>query len=290
MKKILGILLLSTVLILSACNEEKKETTNKETEIPVQMSDVRVDDFTTERTYIARSMPSDYMPVLLQSPGEVDKLFVEKGETVEEGDKIAEIITPQNIRLEVEAPMDGMIQELNLVEGRFASNEQPAAVVVDVESLILSYNVPANEVEKFSVSDEVNFHASQLDESGKATITYVAKTAGDTGMYAVEAEVEKSGAFLAGMTVQIVVEEVLAEDVLILPTAAVVERSGESFVYIVENGKAIEVAVEVIVMQTEETAVNVAGDVSLDEDSQVITRGQLTISDGQKVRIIEEGQ
>mgnify|MGYP001183569897 FL=1 len=290
MKKRIALVFLSTLLILAACNETDEQVEETDTEIPVEVSDIYKDDFTAERTYIARTMPSDMMPVILPSPGEVDELYVERGDTVEEGEVIAEIITPQQVRLEIEAPMDGVVQQLNLVEERMAANEEPAAMIVNIDPLTLSFNVPASEVDKFSVDDELTFEASANDESGTATITYVANSAGETGMYAIEAELENpSQNLLAGMTVQVFYEEVLAEDVLIVPTEAIVERGGEAFVYIVENGEAKAIDVEVIVMQTDETAIEVEND-ALDENSQLVTRGQLMITDGQKVRLVGEGQ
>src|SRR5690625_1627892 len=101
MKKRIALLLLATLLILSACNGTSEDVEETDTEIPVEVQTIYVDDFTMERTYIARTMPSDMMPVILPSPGEVDELFVERGSTVEEGDVIAEIITPQQVRLEI---------------------------------------------------------------------------------------------------------------------------------------------------------------------------------------------
>jgi len=290
MKKRIALLLLATLLILSACNETSEDVEETDTEIPVEVQTIYVDDFTMERTYIARTMPSDMMPVILPSPGEVDELFVERGSTVEEGDVIAEIITPQQVRLEIEAPMDGIIQELNLAEDRMASNEEAAAIIVNIDPLTLTFNVPASEVDKFSVDDEITFESSANDESGKATITYVANTAGETGMYAIEAELNNANHnLLAGMTLQVFYEDVLAEDVLIVPTEAVVERGGESFLYIIENGEAKAVEVDVIVMQTAETAIETEND-ALDENSQIVTKGQLMITDGQKVRLVGEGQ
>lgn len=287
-KLMLGIIIISVPLILTACNNEPTDEEETEVEIPVELTKVEQNDFTYVRTYVARTMPNDFTPVLLQSPGQVEEVFVNKGDEVKEGDKIAEVLTQQGFRINVEAPKDGIIQELNLKEEQLASNEQPAAVIVQVDPLLLTFNVPSNEVNKFKVGDKINFNSSQLDVEGEATITYVAKTAGDTGMFAIEAEVRNSK-LLAGITVQIEVEEVLYENALIVPTEAVVEQTNETVVFTVKDGIATEVKVEVLEMQTKRTAIKVL-EGELDANSEVITRGQLTITDGQKVRLTGEGQ
>lgn len=287
-KLMLGIIIISVPLILTACNNEPTDEEETEVEIPVELTKVEQNDFTYVRTYVARTMPNDFTPVLLQSPGQVEEVFVNKGDEVKEGDKIAEVLTQQGFRINVKAPKDGIIQELNLKEEQLASNEQPAAIIVQVDPLLLTFNVPSNEVNKFKVGDKINFNSSQLDVEGEATITYVAKTAGDTGMFAIEAEVRNSK-LLAGITVQIEVEEVLYENALIVPTEAVVEQTNETVVFTVKDGVATEVKVEVLEMQTKRTAIKVL-EGELDANSEVITRGQLTITDGQKVRLTGEGQ
>ncbi|GEL77222.1 efflux RND transporter periplasmic adaptor subunit [Tenuibacillus multivorans] len=289
MKKVI-VLLLVAMMTLVACNQETNddETENQTTETPVQVTSVALTDFTEERSLIGRTMPSDQMPVMPQFAGEVDALNVERGDTVEEGDVLAEILSPQYGRTELEAPMDGQIQQLNMVEGRPITNENPAALVVAIDPLKLNFNVPANEVDSFAVDDELEFTVSQLNESGTATITHVADSAGETGMFAIEAEIENPDQnILAGVTAQVSLEKVIAEDTLTVPTEAVVDRGGERVIFKVEEGQVVEVPIEVVAMQSENTAIKAIDDGSLEEGQDVVIRGQLTLSDGQEVRVVE---
>src|SRR5690625_1210490 len=112
-KRITLAILLINVIILAACNNEAEEKETIEIDTPVQVETVVEKDFEKAHTYLGRTMPSDQMPVMVPSPGEVDELHVDRGDTVEEEDVIATIVSPQMGTIEIEAPMSGIIQELN---------------------------------------------------------------------------------------------------------------------------------------------------------------------------------
>ncbi|TFB19275.1 efflux RND transporter periplasmic adaptor subunit [Filobacillus milosensis] len=290
MKKIIWVLLIAMVTLV-ACNEEPEEEETETVATPVEVADVALTDFTETRTLIGRMMPSDQMPAIPQFAGEVDELMVKRGDTVEEGDVLAEIVNPRYGRTELEAPMDGQIQQLNMVQGRAITNENPAAMIVAIDPLKLSFNVPSNELKNFSVDEELDFTVSQLDEKGTAKITYIADTAGETGTFNIEAEVENPGQKIsAGVTAQVLLEKIIAENVLTVPTEAVVEREGETVLYKVEDNKAVRVPIEVVAMQSERTAIRTTEDRALEQGNSIVVRGQLTLSDGQEIRVVEEGQ
>lgn len=290
-RKLLILIVAMLTVVLAACNDEPEEEETETVATPVEVEEVVQSDFTETRTFIARTMPSDQMPVISQIAGEVDELFVEQGDTVEEGDVLAEIVNPQYGRQELEAPMDGQIQELNMVEGRAVTNEEPAAVVVAIDPLNLNFNVPASEVNNFSEDDELEFTVSQLEKEGTATVTSVADSAGETGTFEIQAEIDNEDQeILAGVSAQVLLEKIVAENSLTVPTEAVVERGEERVVFVAKDGKAIQVPVEVIGMQSQITAVRATEEDSLEEGDQVVVRGQLTLSDDQEISINEEGE
>ncbi|WP_054754862.1 biotin/lipoyl-containing protein [Piscibacillus salipiscarius] len=146
MKRTMILMLIAIISLLVACNDEPEEEETEAVATPVEVDKVTQDDFSETRTFAARTMPSDQMPVVSQIAGEVDELHVELGDTVEEGDVLAEIVNPQYGRRDLEAPMDGQIQKLNMAEGRMVTSENPAAVVAAIDPLNLTFNVPAGEV------------------------------------------------------------------------------------------------------------------------------------------------
>lgn len=91
------------------------------------------------------------------------------------------------------------------------------------------------------------------------------------------------GEIKPGMTAKFIVDQEVQKDALLVPTEAIVEKNGESHVFIVKNGRAVEEAVEVLEAQSKMTAVKG----NLQAKDQIVIKGQMTLSDGNKVKIIE---
>ena len=64
------------------------------------------------------------------------------------------------------------------------------------------------------------------------------------------------------------------------------ESGDEEYVFVVRDGKAVKVPVQVLHAQTDLTAV----EAELTEGEQVVIRGQLTLTDGASVIVMEGGK
>nr|WP_289039142.1 DUF2118 domain-containing protein [uncultured Allobacillus sp.] len=293
-KRIFITLILMTALILAACNDDSNEEEDNEeaVDIPVEVAKTAEKDFTKEHTYIARTTPSDQMPVVPQGAGEVKELHVEEGDTVEEGDVLAEIKSRQYGTIELESPMDGMVQNLNMKVDRPVSTEDPAAMIIAEDSVLLNFSIVASDREFIAKDDEINYSMSAIDQEGKATVNKVAATAGEAGLFAVEAEIDTSEIdnFPIGTSAQVRLEEMIQKNALVVPTAAIVNEGEGQMLFKVVDNQAVVVDVELISMQSEETAVKPVIEGDLSAGDQVVITGQTAISDGEKVRIVGEDE
>ncbi|GAA0468460.1 efflux RND transporter periplasmic adaptor subunit [Alkalibacillus silvisoli] len=281
------IMMVVSLFVLTACNGETEDE-EVETVTSVETEEVTVDDFSVTKNFTARSMPNDQAPVMAEAAGEVEEVFVSRGDEVEEGDVIVEY-TSQYGLMEIESPIDGLVQELDAKEGRMVTTEEPQAVIIGADPLVFHFQLTATNRELISVADEVDFEISQANEEGEAEITYIASTAGENGLFDIEAEVEQpDDAIPSGLTAQIKIDDVIETDTFIVPTEAIVERGADQFIYLVEDEQATRIDVDVISMQSAYTAIESKEEDMLQEGDAVITRGQLTIDDGQTVRIVEE--
>ncbi len=290
-KRLLISTLLLAALFLAACNGDSSEDESEEEEaidVPVQVEKVAQKDFTRDHTYIGRTTPSDQMPVVPQGAGEVEELFVEAGDTVEEGDVLAEISSPQFGTIELESPMDGMVQQLNMTVDRPVSTEDPAAVIIAEDPVLITFSITAEDTNLIQKDDEVNFTASAADQEGTAVITHVSPTAGENGMFTVEAEINDVEDFPIGITAQIQLQETVEENALVVPTGAIINEGNQNFVYIATDNQAKQVEVEILSMQSEETAVQPVEADGLSAGDELITQGQNALSDGQPIRIVGE--
>ncbi|WP_164218421.1 efflux RND transporter periplasmic adaptor subunit [Virgibacillus sp. YIM 98842] len=283
MKKLLwSMAAIMVVVFLAACNEDNEETETEEEEervVPVEIDEAEEGSLTAVNTVYGRTEPNQTTPVMAETPGEIDTLEVENGDSVEEDDLIATLDTPaglQNIR----ADREGGITNLNFSEGDMVTNEEPFAVIADFKTLKITAGVTSKVLALFEKDDTVNITIDGQEIEGN--ITSVGNMPDDTGLYPVEAEVENDDDdFLPGMVAKIAVDETLVSDTIIVPTEAVMEESEETYVYVVVDGEAIRKTVTVQETQSEKTALE--GDIEAGD--QVVTAGQLTLTDGAQVNV-----
>ncbi|GAB3789530.1 efflux RND transporter periplasmic adaptor subunit [Virgibacillus kimchii] len=281
MKKVIfSLAALLMVIFLAACNEEDEEMeTEEERVVPVEVVEAEEGDLIAVNTVYGRTEPNRTTPVMAETPGEIDTLEVENGDTVEEDDLIATLDTPagtQNIR----ADREGQITNLEYSEGDMVSNEEPLAVIADLEVLNITAGVTAQVRALFEKDETVTVTIDGNDIEGE--ITSVGSMPDDTGLYPVEVEVEnEEDDFLPGMIAKIAVEETVATDTIIVPTEALVEEAGGTYVYIVTDDEAIRREITVQETQSEETALE--GDIEAGD--QVVISGQLTLTDGAQVNV-----
>lgn len=280
-KMLLSMAAILIALFLAACNEneEENETEKEESVISVEVAEATEGDLTAEHTVNGRTEPNRTTPVMVETPGEIDALEVENGDMVEEDDLIATIDTPmgqQNVR----AGKEGQITNLNVSEGDMASNEEPLAVIADLDTLKITAGVTAKTRSLFEKEDTITVTIEGTEKVGE--IMSVGNMPDDTGLYPIEASVDnEDDDYLPGMIAVLSVSETVRENTILVPTEAVMEESGETYVYIVEGDEAIRRTVTVQETQSEETALE--GDIEAGD--QVVTSGQLTLTDGAQVNV-----
>lgn len=278
----IAIMLAGCVLVACSNNDAEENNDENEETVPVETAEVEEGDLTVTKSVYGRAEPSKTTPIMLEDPGEIDKLEVEEGDTVEEDDTIAKVLTPEGDK-KIEADADGMITDLDAEEGEMTSDEDPLAVISEMDPMKLSFQVTSKVRKLFEKDDEntVDIDGEEYD----ATVDKVKATPDDTGLYPVEASVEnEDDDILSGMVARMDVPEEKVEDTIIVPTSAIVTEDEESFIFIVEDDEAVRTEVSVNETQSDETAID--GDV--DVDDELVVNGQSTLADGSKVDVKEE--
>lgn len=285
MKKVL-FLLTFVVLSLIACSEDngQQEEEQAERETPVEIGEVTKGSLTMERSFYGRTMPDQSTPVIPSVAGEIDELEVENGEEVEEDQDIATIKSPQGT-ITVEAAEAGIVTQLEAQEGSMVSNQEPLAVIIDTDQLNVQLQVPDTQLDLFNEEEAITLTFPSAEENLEAEIDYIADTSGETGLFQVDVSFDNEETqYKAGIVAQAALEETVVEDAILIPTEALVETNEEAYVFVAEEGTAKRVDITVVDMQSEQTAVE--GELS--EGDQVITSGQLILTDGSKINVIEE--
>lgn len=280
-----SIIMFSIFIFVVACSDTK-DTTEKNEEIitPVEVASVETGDFVVGKTMYGHISPIKQTPVMVQQPGEIRTLKVENGDEVKKDKHLATIRTPMGNQT-IYAPTEGEIAHLNVQEGAFQSNEEPLAMIVDLDTLKISFTVSSTTREQFKKDDKIKVFIDEKEY--EATVLPVDTLPNETGQFLVEAKIEnKEHDILPGMTGQIAVTDKKVKDTIIVPTEAIMTENEQDFIFLVQEDVAKIVNVEIVETQTDKTAIKA----DLKKGDQIIVNGQFTLSDGSKVEVVKEGK
>ncbi|MFB1051562.1 efflux RND transporter periplasmic adaptor subunit [Paraliobacillus sp. JSM ZJ581] len=283
MKKI-SFILMSLLFFLVACTEDTSNPEDQgEAITTVETEKVTQGDFNVEKTFYGRTSPIQATPVMTPVIGKIDNVVVKNGEQVKEGDDLFAIIDSQSGRkLTISSPADGQVTQFFVLEGDMISTEEPVATIADLSKLTVELTVTANNLNLFEEGTEATTIFSNEDEAITATVDNVSALPNETGLYPVKLTLNnKDKQWKAGTVAKVTIAESVVKSAWIIPTNALVEEGDKTFVYMIKKDTASKVEVNVLETQTDKAAI----DASLSKGDQVVTSGQLTLSDGAKIRI-----
>jgi len=285
MRKLVFIACFGLILILAACGEEEdvEEEAEDVDPTPVEVEKVKTGDFKIKKTIYGNTSPKKQQPIMLEQPGELKTLKVKNGDSVNKDDHLATVKAgPEEVN--INAPTDGTIAQLQTSEGSMTSNEEPLLVVADLDTLLINIQVTAKARDLFKEEEELTVHIA--GEKYQAKVTSIDALPGESGQYAIELEFDnKDEKVLAGEPAKVSITEDKVKKTKIVPTEAVLTEGDEQFVYIVRDHQAERVTVEVEETQSEESAVKAE---NLKKDDEVIVNGHFTLTDEAEVDVQDE--
>lgn len=188
----------------------------------------------------------------------------------------------------VRSPMSGIVKEVFVEEGSFATPGSTIANIVDISKLKMVVKVSEEEVVKIKKGRLVDVATDVYpDHTFQGRISLIGIQADQGRKYDVEIEMANTGRFplKPGMygTVKIMTDTE-AKHALFLPRKAILGSVKQSEVYVVEEGVSRLLPVEIGAI-TGEDVMLLSG---LNEGDQVITTGQLNLDDGKRITIISD--
>jgi membrane fusion protein, multidrug efflux system len=284
MKKfILGLSFVLLLSVLAACSGENDSAADDEQEkdraVAVETEEAVEKDLVIEKSIYGRTAPNHAAPITVQAPGEVKDVRVENGEEVKDDNIIIQISTAagnQNVR----ATTDGEVINLLVNEGDTVNPEEPVAMVADLDTIKIEFSVTKQLLSLLSEEDKVNVLVE--DKEYEATVTNVGTLANETGLYSVIATVDnEEREILPGVVADIHIPEKKVESAILVPTSSIVSEDTKSFIFTVKDNVATKQ--EVKVLETESDVTAIEGKVKAGD--QVVTTGQLTLTDGAEVNV-----
>ncbi|MDD3393762.1 MAG: efflux RND transporter periplasmic adaptor subunit [Anaerotignum sp.] len=237
----------------------------------------------TEKSYTNNKVLFD-AGIISQTEMDQIKLAYESAQAnIEALDVSLEILKKNISDCTVTSPMTGVVVTRGVERGSFASQSAPAYVLMDLSTIKVEVGVSEQTVNAIHVGDEVQVSMSAVSDTpliGK--VSTISPASSQTGTYSVKVELSnKDGMIKSGMLAEVNFTKEQAVDVLVLPRSAVLTKDDETYIYVVEGDTAKKTPVT-IGIDTGET-VQITSD--LPEGTQVVTRGQTYLSDGEKVAI-----
>jgi HlyD family secretion protein len=232
--------------------------------------------------------------------GLVSELNVEVGDTVSEGDTL--VVYADEFGTTFEAAFDGTVTEVNIVEGEPDGNAQqgiPSIVIADLNDFQVGVRLSRSDANLVEVDQPVTLDYAGTEYEGHVASIDPIATSEDSGMAIPGMNTGGSGSSLgvtiafdsdtegliAGFDIDADIEIAYAENTLILPIEALNYNSdNEAFVYVIENGVAVERMIETGIQSNADIEVTEG----LSSGDNVILSPNEEITDGTEVEIQED--
>jgi len=189
----------------------------------------------------------------------------------------------------VHSPMSGVVGEVKVEQGSFATMGMQLGNVVDISSLKMVLKVPEEDVIKLKKGQPVSIQTDVYpDHTFNGTITLISVQADAGRKYDVEVEVKNNNTFplKAGMfgTAALNSQSGDQSEKLFIPRKAIVGSVKDAQVFIL--GADNKVALRKIEVQNTsgEDVIVLNG---LTPNEKVITTGQINLQEGQEVRVVQ---
>lgn len=181
---------------------------------------------------------------------------------------------------EMTSPVSGIITGKSIIKDMMATQQNGYTIGV-IDAYKVSSKIGSKYIGDVILGQEVEVYIPTLDRIVPGEIVSVSQS-GTLGTYPVEINLMGDlSDFRAGMYAEYWIIKDKSSNGLWIPSMALMQENGESFVYTVIDGKANKVMVEVLSMRGEDIAIKS----DLTKDQGVITFGKEYVMQGTEVQI-----
>ena len=181
---------------------------------------------------------------------------------------------------QIRAPFAGEISQVFTEQGEFMAAGSPAFKLVSLSEQLGSFSVPPADAQKLIDQGELVFRYQGLDYAAKVIRSNAAPN--DQRLIGITAELYPSDVLIPSGTIAQLTYSVDEGKGVLVPTGAVVSESGQSYVYIVADNKALRQAVQVVDEVSGQAAIS-----GIDVGAQVVFPLPNDLRDGASVKVLE---
>lgn len=298
---LIAVLVLSSTLVVS-CGKKDADTA-KDTEETTDTVVFAVTTVTTTRgdlndylEFGGDVMAKSNLDILPDAAGKIAQVLVSVGEKVGKNQVIA-YVDPSRPGMNfeyspVKSPISGTITAVNIVPGSMVSQQLSIAKVSKMETLEVSMNVPERFVSKVQQGQKAYLRFDAYPgEVFFASVSEVSPVLDQSSRtMAVKLTFDKKDPRIkAGMFARVKLITDVRSNVVKIPEAAIVNRFGENFVFVVIPGEQASVRRQEVTIgvRIDEKAEILSG---LSPDAEVVVRGQTLLEDGSLINVVSRMQ
>ncbi|MGQ0672620.1 MAG: efflux RND transporter periplasmic adaptor subunit [Hyphomicrobium sp.] len=187
------------------------------------------------------------------------------------------------------APFDGIAGVRSVSVGAYVSAGTKIVNIEKIDSLKVDFKVPELFLQSIKVDQQIEVHVDAVPGRVFQGRVYAINPLVDVNGRALQIRAVLPNADLAlrpGLFARILIKGLVERDVILVPESAILPRGGESFVFRVENGKAVERQVQLGERKNGEVEI-VQG---LEAQATIVVAGQQKLRNGAEVEVVPAAQ
>ena len=292
------LLLIPALSVLGGCKDKEKKAIDKPREVPVFAVNTtlavkgQIQDYLTFSGDIVAGSTVDVYP---EAAGKVTDIFISVGQRVSKGAQIASVDPSRpgmtfrhNIAV---APIGGTIVMIPAQVGMTVSQAVPLARIAGGGALEIKLSIAERFISRMAMNQpcEITLDAWP-GEIFRGSISEISPTV-DLASRTMEIRVnvrDNSSKLKAGMFAKVRVITERKDNIVKIPAAAVINRFGEQFVYVIAKDEQDNNIVRKKIIAPGILIDNVLEiQKGLEPSDEIVIRGQTLLDDGSRVNIIE---
>ncbi|MDD4170351.1 MAG: efflux RND transporter periplasmic adaptor subunit [Desulfotomaculaceae bacterium] len=184
------------------------------------------------------------------------------------------------------SPIDGEVAKVDVNPGEMVNPQFSPVTIVQISTTKVKVNVSENVVGNIKTGTQAPVTINAINKTVKGTVISVAPQADkSTRAFAVEIQLpNENGEIKPGMVARLNISTGTSAGILALPVNAVLEQDGQHYVFVLQDGIAKQVSVQVGIASGELIEIKSG----LEENQTVIATGNKLVSEGQKVKVVKE--
>lgn len=292
------IVLSFSLLVFIACSKESAS----DKKIIEEKAVFAVSAFTVEETRIENYLEfggdiiaKTSLDINPEVQGKIVELTIAVGDYVEK-DAVIALVDASRPGMsyalgQIKAPISGTITQVNVVVGSMVAPQLAVAKVSKLDTLLVSMNVPERYVSKIKQGQKAELRFDAYPERFySASVSEISPVLDATSRtmnvkLSLDRTGQNDGAVKIGMFARVKLVTEVHENAVIIPDAAIVNRFGESFVFVIDENMSVEKRNIVRGIRVDEKSEILSG---LEAGEKLVVRGQTLLEEGASVHIVSE--